>query len=126
MTKILLVDDNKWIRALLSRRLAGRGYEVVLASDGEEALVKARSEKPDVVLMDVGLPKLDGWEATRHLRSMPDTHHLPVIALTGYATATDRDQSLNAGCNDFDSKPVDIDRLIMKIEQQLNGARRSP
>ena len=119
MTKVLLVEDNEMNRDMLSRWLARRGYEVAVAGDGEEALVKARSEKPDVVLMDLGLPKLDGWEATRRLKSMPDTHHLPVIALTGYVTAADRDRALNAGCDDFDVKPVDIDRLIMKIEQLI-------
>ena len=116
MTKILLVEDNELNRDMLSRWLARRGYEVVLAGDGEEALVKARSEKPNVVLMDLGLPKLDGWEATRRLKSMPDTRHLPVIALTGYVTAADRARALGAGCDDFDVKPVDIERLIMKIE----------
>ncbi len=124
MTKILLVEDNELNRDMLSRRLVLRGYEVVLAHDGEEALVKARSEKPDVVLMDLGLPKLDGWEVTRRLRSMPDTQHLPVIALTAHAIVGDRDRALNAGCDDYDTKPVDIDRLVMKIKQ-LDGARRS-
>jgi len=117
MMKLLLVEDDELNRDMLSRRLMARGYEVILARDGEEALVKACSEHPDVILMDLGLPKLNGREATRRLRTMPEVRHLPVIALTAHAMSDERDRAIKAGCDDYDTKPVDMDRLVTKIER---------
>ena len=114
--KILLVEDNEMNRDMLSRRLLRRGYEIVFATDGQQAIDKARSERPALVLMDMGLPVVDGWEATRRIKSDPATADIPVIALTAHAMAADRDKALDAGCDDFDTKPVDIVRLVGKIE----------
>ena len=114
--KILLVEDNEMNRDMLSRRLVRRGYEIVFAADGQQAIDKARSERPALVLMDMGLPVVDGWEATRRIKADPVTAGIPVIALTAHAMAADRDKALDAGCDDFDTKPVDIVRLVGKIE----------
>ena len=122
MTKILLVEDNEMNRDMLSRRLAKRGYEVVVAVDGEQALAAAPRETPALILMDIGLPGLNGWEVTRQLKADLATAAIPVIALTAHAMASDRDQALAAGCDDFDTKPVDLPRLLAKIEALL--ARR--
>src|SRR5690606_16014131 len=113
--KILLVEDNEMNRDMLSRRLLRRGYELVFAMDGQEAVDKARSEAPSLILMDMGLPVIDGWEATRRIKADPATAAIPVIALTAHAMAADRDKCLAAGCDDFDTKPVDIARLVGKI-----------
>jgi CheY-like chemotaxis protein len=118
-TKILLVEDNEMNRDMLSRRLVKRGYDVVAASDGEQALVAAPRDLPALVLMDIGLPGLDGWEVTRRLKADPATAAIPVIALTAHAMASDRDQALAAGCDDFDTKPVELPRLLAKIEALL-------
>ena len=113
--KILLVEDNEMNRDMLSRRLILRGYEVVIAEDGRMALEMALREFPDLVLMDMGLPVMDGWEATRRLKADARTAALPVIALTAHAMADDRLRALDAGCDDFDTKPIDLDRLLGKV-----------
>lgn len=123
MARILLVEDNELNRDMLSRRLERRGYEVVLAVDGEEGLRLAASAKPDLVLMDMSLPVLDGWEATRRLKSDSATRHLPVLGLTAHAMPSDREKVLEAGCDEYDTKPVELPRLIAKIEALLAGAR---
>jgi len=119
MARILLVEDNEMNRDMLSRRLVKRGYEVVVAVDGREGVAKARAEAPALVLMDMSLPVLDGWEATRELRVHPETRSIPVIALTAHAMAGDREKALAAGCDDFDTKPIELERLISKIEALL-------
>ena len=116
MTKILLIEDNEMNRDMLSRRLQKQGYEIVLAVDGEEGLAKAQTEAPALILMDMSLPGIDGWEATRRLKAAPQTQTIPVIALTAHAMSDDREKALAAGCDDFDTKPVDISRLLEKIE----------
>jgi len=124
MAKILLVEDNEMNRDMLSRRLARRGYEVVIAIDGQEGVTKAEAESPALIVMDLGLPVLDGWEATRRLKASAATRAIPIIALTAHAMAGDREKALAAGCDDFDVKPVDLDRLLGKIEALLGrGAR---
>jgi CheY-like chemotaxis protein len=126
MAKILLVEDNEMNRDMLSRRLIRRGYEVAVAVDGAQGVAMARSEKPDLVLMDLSLPGIDGWEATRRIKGGADTKHLPVIGLTAHAMAGDREKALEAGCDDYDTKPIELDRLIGKIESLLsNGAKSS-
>ena len=119
MAKILLVEDNELNRDMLSRRLSRRGHQVVEATDGEAALALAASERPDLILMDMSLPVLDGWEATRRLKAAPATRPIPVIALTAHAMVADRERSLEAGCDDFDTKPVEIERLLGKIARLL-------
>jgi CheY-like chemotaxis protein len=122
MTKILLVEDNEMNRDMLSRRLQKRGYEVAMAVDGEEGVAKAQSETPALILMDMSLPGIDGWEATRRIKAAPNTRSIPVIALTAHALTSDRDQALAAGCDDFDTKPVEFARLLAKIETLLGKA----
>ncbi len=119
MAKILLVEDNELNRDMLSRRLARRGYEVLLASDGEQGLAIALAERPAVILMDMSLPKVDGWEATRRLKADDATRAIPVIALTAHAMRGDREKAMDAGCDDYDTKPVDFDRLVGKIDRFL-------
>jgi two-component system, cell cycle response regulator DivK len=119
MPKILLVEDNEMNRDMLSRRLLKQGFEMVIAVDGEQAVDLARSEAPDLILMDISLPGLDGWEATRLLKARPETRSIPIIALTAHAMAGDREKSLAAGCNDYDTKPVDFRRLVEKIQGLL-------
>jgi two-component system, cell cycle response regulator DivK len=116
VTKILLVEDNDLNRDMLTRRLTKRGYEVLTATDGEQGLVLAQAEQPDLVLMDMSLPGIDGWETTRRLRAGAGTATIPVIALTAHAMAGDRERALEAGCDDYDTKPVEMDRLLLKIE----------
>jgi CheY-like chemotaxis protein len=120
--KILLVEDNEMNRDMLSRRLQRRGYEVLTAVDGESGLALVKSESPALVLMDMSLPGIDGWTATRQLKADPATRAIPVIALTAHAMAGDREQALAAGCDDFDIKPIDFDRLLGKIAALLGGA----
>ena len=122
MPKILLVEDNEMNRDMLSRRLLKQGFEMVIAVDGEQAVDLARSEAPDLILMDISLPGLDGWEATRRLKAMPETRSIPIIALTAHAMAGDREKSLAAGCNDYDTKPIDFRRLLEKIQGCLGKA----
>ena len=119
MAKILLVEDNEMNRDMLSRRLERRGYEVVIAVDGREGVAKAQVEKPQLILMDMSLPKVDGWEATRQLKADERTREIPVIALTAHAMAGDREKALAAGCDDYDIKPVDLKKLQEKIEALL-------
>lgn len=123
MKKILLVEDNEMNRDMLSRRLQKRGYEVVLAVDGEEGVAKAQREQPALILMDMSLPGIDGWEATRRLKATAETQKIPVIALTAHALTSDREKALAAGCDDFDNKPVELQRLLTKIENLLAQAR---
>ncbi|MDQ3558742.1 MAG: response regulator [Pseudomonadota bacterium] len=120
MAKILLVEDNEMNRDMLSRRLTRQGYEVVLAQDGARGVAMATEERPDLVLMDMSLPVLDGWEATRRLKSDPATRVIPVIALTAHAMAADKEKALAAGCDDYDTKPIELPRLLEKITQLLN------
>ncbi len=119
MPKILLVEDNEMNRDMLSRRLTRRGYEVVIAVDGQEGVNLATSAMPDVILMDMSLPVIDGWEATRQIKADAATAPIPVIALTAHAMAGDREQALAAGCDDYDTKPIELDRLLGKIAAQL-------
>jgi two-component system, cell cycle response regulator DivK len=121
MPKILLVEDNEMNRDMLSRRLARQGYEVVVAVDGGQAVSMATSEKPDVILMDMSLPVMDGWEATRQVKAAAATRAIPVIALTANALVEDRERALAAGCDDFDTKPVELPRLLEKIKNQLQS-----
>jgi len=125
MAKILLVEDNEMNRDMLSRRLQRRGYEVVLAIDGQSGVEMAQTEAPDLVLMDMSLPTLDGWEATRRLKADAATQHIPVIALTAHAMSGDREKALEAGCDDYDTKPVEFPRLLGKIEAQLSGPEKT-
>lgn len=119
--KILLVEDNEMNRDMLSRRLTRNGYEIVIAVDGQEGVDKALSEKPSLILMDMSLPVIDGWEATRRVKADPATRGIPVIALTAHAMAQDKEKAMAAGCDDFDTKPVDIQRLLGKIQALMNG-----
>ncbi|MFQ5743597.1 MAG: response regulator [Acidobacteriota bacterium] len=119
--KILLIEDNEMNRDMLSRRLIRKGYEVVIAVDGQQGLDMARSQSPDLILMDMSLPIIDGWETTRQLRASEATRRIPVIALTAHAMAGDREKALEAGCDDYDTKPVDLPRLNEKIKALLGG-----
>jgi two-component system cell cycle response regulator DivK len=121
VAKILLVEDNEMNRDMLSRRLERRGYEVIVAVDGEEGVARAKADVPDLVVMDLSLPGIDGWEATRQLKAADETRAIPVLALTAHAMAGDREKALEAGCDDFDTKPVDLPRLVDKIEGLLGG-----
>jgi len=119
VTRILLIEDNEMNRDMLSRRLVKRGFQVILATDGREGIRLASSETPDVILMDMSLPEIDGWEVTRTLKASPETSGIPIIALTAHAMVHDRERALDAGCDDYDSKPVDLPRLLGKIEALL-------
>jgi two-component system, cell cycle response regulator DivK len=119
MTKVLLVEDNELNRDMLSRRLTRRGFHVVCAVDGQQGIDLARSERPDIILMDLSLPVIDGWEATRRVKSYDATRNVPVIGLTAHAMSGDREKALEAGCDEYDTKPVELDRLIGKIERLL-------
>jgi two-component system, cell cycle response regulator DivK len=119
MAKILLVEDDEMNRDMLSRRLERRGYHVVIAVDGGQGLRLAQAEEPDLILMDMSLPGLDGWEATRQLKAAPTTHAIPILALTAHAMASDREKAVEAGCNDYDTKPIEFPRLLGKIQALL-------
>jgi len=123
MTHILLVEDNEMNRDMLSRRLERKGFEITIAVDGEEGVAKAFSVKPDLILMDMSLPKIDGWEATRQVKANPETASIPVIALTAHAMAEDREKALAAGCDEYDTKPVELPRLLEKIQGMLDGLK---
>jgi CheY-like chemotaxis protein len=125
MPKILLVEDNEMNRDMLSRRLERRGYVVVVAVDGSQGIELARQDAPDLILMDMSLPVVDGWEATRRLKAAPETRAIPIIALTAHAMGGDRDRALEAGCDDYDTKPVELPRLLGKIEALLPPAGRA-
>lgn len=120
MTKILLVEDNEMNRDMLSRRLQRRGYEVLIAVDGQAGVDMAQSECPDIILMDMSLPILDGWEATRCIKAGNETKDIPVIALTAHAMSSDREKALEAGCDEYDTKPIELTRLLGKIEGLLS------
>ena len=119
MPRILLVEDNEMNRDMLSRRLQRKGYDVIMALDGEAGVTMAASEQPDLILMDMSLPVVDGWEATRRLKGLLETASIPVIALTAHAMAGDRDKALEAGCDDYDAKPIDFERLLGKMQALL-------
>jgi two-component system, cell cycle response regulator DivK len=121
MAKILIVEDNEMNRDMLSRRLIRRGYQIVMAVDGAEGIEMAKTESPDLVLMDMSLPVIDGWEAARRLKAEPSTRAIPVIGLTAHAMAGDREKVIAAGCDDYDTKPVDLPRLLQKIEALLRS-----
>ena len=119
MKKLLLVEDNELNRDMLSRRLERRGFEVLIACDGQAGIDEASRHLPDLILMDMSLPVLDGWESTRRLKQQPSTERIPVLALTAHAMAGERERAIEAGCNDYDTKPVDFARLMGKIEHLL-------
>lgn len=124
MTRILLIEDNELNRDMLSRRLQRQGFEVVMAVDGDEGMAKAQSEAPALILMDMSLPGIDGWEATRRLKAAALTRNIPIIALTAHAMTDDRAKALAAGCDDYDTKPVDLPRLLSKIQALLGSAAK--
>lgn len=121
MSKILLVEDNEMNRDMLSRRLERKGFEVIIATDGEQAVNKAVVDMPDLILMDMSLPVLDGWEATRKIKSVTETSSIPIIGLSAHAMAGDREKGLASGCNDYDTKPVEFERLLGKINALIAG-----
>jgi two-component system, cell cycle response regulator DivK len=123
MPRILLVEDNEMNRDMLSRRLQRKGFEVAMAVDGKQGVEMARASSYDLILMDMSLPEIDGWEATRQLRAAPETKVVPIIGLTAHAMAGDREKALEAGCNDYDTKPVELPRLLGKIEALLGGPK---
>jgi CheY-like chemotaxis protein len=122
MPKILLVEDNEMNRDMLSRRLQRRGFEVVIAVDGAEGVALATSEIPDLILMDMSLPVMDGWEATKTIKGNSTTKSIPVIALTAHAMSGDREKALDAGCDDYDTKPIDLPRLLTKIDTFITSS----
>ena len=122
MKKILLVEDNEMNRDMLSRRLVRNGFEVVMAVDGEQGIVMAQSERPDLILMDMSLPVIDGWEAARRVRTTAATSAIPIIALTAHAMSGDREKAIEAGCDDYDTKPIEMPRLLEKINTLLARA----
>ena len=126
MAKILIVEDNEMNRDMLSRRLERRGYTTVIAINGVDGVEKARTDTPDLILMDMSLPVIDGWEASQRIKADPATAKIPIIALTAHAMVSDREKALKAGCNDYDTKPVDLPRLLGKIEALLNRPPSTP
>ena len=122
MVRLLIVEDNEVNRDMLSRRLQRRAYDVITAVDGEEGVAKARSEAPDLILMDMSLPVLDGWQATKLLKAAPETRSIPIIAITAHAMIADRQAAMSAGCDDYDTKPIELSRLVSKIEAMLHRA----
>ena len=126
MPRILLVEDNEMNRDMLSRRLARKNYEVLLAVDGREGVVMAGTEAPDLILMDMSLPVMDGWEATRQLKASPETKSIPSIALTAHAMSGDREKAMEAGCDDYDTKPIELPRLLAKMEALLGEKKAAP
>ena len=126
MPRILVVEDNEMNRDMLSRRLARREYEVLVAVDGGEGVAMAGSEAPDLILMDMSLPVVDGWEATRQLKASPETKAIPIIALTAHAMSGDREKAMEAGCDDYDTKPIELSRLLAKMEALLGEKKAAP
>jgi two-component system, cell cycle response regulator DivK len=124
MARILLVEDNEMNRDMLGRRLQRRGYEVIIAIDGAEGLAQTKTQRPDLILMDMSLPVIDGWEATRRLKAAPETRAIPIIALTAHAMSGDRDKAIEAGCDDYDTKPIEFDRLLGKVQSLLSKGPR--
>jgi two-component system, cell cycle response regulator DivK len=125
MPRVLLVEDNEMNRDMLSRRLVRRGFEVSVAVDGQQGVEMAASQSPDIILMDMSLPVLDGWEASRQLKASPGTQGIPLIALTAHAMSGDRDRALEAGCDDYDTKPIEFQRLLEKIDRLLTSQTKS-
>lgn len=125
MPKVLLVEDNEMNRDMLSRRLTRLGFDVLMATDGEQGVEMARTQRPDLILMDMSLPVLDGWGATRQIKAEIDTQSIPLIALTAHAMAGDRNKALDAGCDDYDTKPIELPRLLEKMSRLLHGARKT-
>jgi CheY-like chemotaxis protein len=125
MARILIIEDNEMNRDMLSRRLERKGYQVAIAMDGQEGVDKAKADKPDLILMDMSLPVLDGWEATRRLKADTDTRGIPIIALTAHAMASDEQKAREAGCDDFDTKPIELTRLLEKMQQLLGDGREA-
>lgn len=123
MAKVLLVEDNEMNRDMLSRRLVRRGFEVIFAIDGQQGVDLAKSESPDIILMDMSLPVIDGWEATRRVKADNVTKGVPVIGLTAHAMSGDREKAIEAGCDDYDTKPVELERLIGKMEKLLGAGK---
>lgn len=121
MSVILLIEDNEMNRDMLSRRLERKGFKVIVAVDGQQGLDAARKDQPDLVLMDMSLPVLDGWEATRQMKADPDTQHIPIIGLSAHAMAGDREKAMEAGCDDYDTKPVELPRLLDKISNHISS-----
>lgn len=121
--RILIVEDNEMNRDMLSRRLQRRGFEVCVAADGPQGVAAAVSEMPDLILMDLSLPEMDGWEVTRELKANSATREIPIIALTAHAMVSDREKALEAGCNDYDTKPIEFQRLLSKIDSLLSSVR---
>ena len=126
MAKVLLIEDNEMNRDMLSRRLAKRGYTVAMAIDGQQGIDMAVSEKPDIILLDMSLPVVDGWEAAKQMKANPVSAGVPLIALTAHAMASDRERAISAGCDDFDTKPVELPRLLGKMETLLKAKRVAP
>jgi CheY-like chemotaxis protein len=126
MPRILLVEDNEMNRDMLSRRLARKNYEVLVAVDGEDGVAMAGSVAPDLILMDMSLPVMDGWEATRQLKASPETKAIPIIALTAHAMSGDREKAMEAGCDDYDTKPIELARLLAKMEALLGEKKAAP
>ena len=122
LAKVLLVEDNEMNSDMLSRRLARKGFQVIVAKDGLEGVSMAGEANPDIVLMDMSLPEIDGWEATRRIKAAPETASIPVVALTAHAMASDREKALEAGCDDFDTKPVELNRLLGIMEKLLSAS----
>lgn len=120
MTTILIVEDNEMNLDMLSRRLSRRGYQIITATDGEKGIELATFHLPDLILMDMSLPIINGWDATRKIKQHQSTNHIPIIALTAHAMESDRQEALTAGCDDYDTKPIEIERLLSKIEDLLN------
>ncbi len=121
MSRVLLVEDNEMNRDMLSRRLLRKGFDVIIAVDGEQGRLMAETERPDLILMDMSLPLLDGWEVTRQLKSNPQTTSIPIMALTAHAMAGDREKALEAGCDDYEPKPIDMPRLLKKMQTLLDS-----
>jgi CheY-like chemotaxis protein len=121
MAKILLVEDNETMRNMLARRLVRKGYEVLLACDGREGIAMASRERPALILMDLSLPEIDGWSASRQIKATQSTRHIPIIALTAHAMRGDREKALEAGCDDYEIKPVDFPRLLSRMDSFING-----
>ena len=125
MPRILVVEDNEWSRDILGRRLARRGYQVLVAADGRRGMLLAQSQRPDLILMDMSLPEIDGWEATRRLKADPETRAIPIVALTAHAMASDRKKAMDAGCDDYHTKPVDFERLMRALKSLLAARNAS-
>jgi two-component system cell cycle response regulator DivK len=125
MSKILVIEDNEWSRDMLARRLSRRGYQVLVAADGKRGIAMTREQRPDLILMDMSLPEMDGWEATRRLKSDPATRSIPIVALTAHAMASDRQKAMDAGCDDYHTKPVDFENLVRSLESFLAAAAHS-